>query len=55
MIGNADFDGSHPIKIIYFSLDYRMTCNNAYVYEGAAVWLLPYFFRAGPEVHTRQA
>ena len=41
MIGKVGFDGSQPITILPFLMDFRIACNNANVHEGATVRLLP--------------
>ena len=45
MIGKEGFDMSQPIRIIPLLTDFRISCNNADIREGAVVWLLTYFVR----------
>ena len=45
IVGIEDFNGSQPITIISFLVDYRMPCYNGDVQEDAAMWLLPYLLR----------
>ena len=35
MIGKGGFDGSQPITIIPFLMDFRIACNNADLHNGA--------------------